>query len=206
MIIRADLVTVFHNDENYLQHLQLRDAIAHHEPNGGYRFIGVDNRTTNRGFAGACNLGALHPDVDAPIIGFLNPDTEIGGPFLGPVTATLTGRVVITGCRFGKPQAELDHWGVPEWVCGAALFTTRSWFQAVGGFDEQFVWSWEETDLIRRAYTQGLECRSLDLPVAHSSPSDDSIADTAYKHFHFNQGRKRYARKWGGSGSAVEFR
>lgn len=195
--MRADLITVFHNDINHAQHLQLRDAIATHEPGGGYRFIAIDNRSNNRGFAKACNLGAFHDAGKAPIIGFLNPDTIIDGPFLDRVQAALDDHTVITGCRFEKPDRELKIWGVNNWVCGAALFVQRAWFTSVGGFDEQFTWSHEETDLIRQAQTQGFQCQPINLPVRHQSPAVDDAQDARYKQFHFTRSAQRYFRKWG---------
>jgi GT2 family glycosyltransferase len=197
MTVNIDLVTVYHNETNRQQHLALRDAVAEHEPNGGYRYIGVDNRTCNRGFAAGCNLGAFHPEATAPIIGFLNPDVTVSGPFIATVKASLKPPVVITGCRYGKSAHELDLWGVTDWVCGAAFFVERKWFQAVGGFDVQFVWSWEETDLIRQAQDQGLRCQSIELPIGHQSPTEDEPKDVTYKRYNFDQGQKRFARKWG---------
>jgi GT2 family glycosyltransferase len=193
----ADLVTVFHNDTNHAQHIELRDAIGRHEPLGGYRFIAVDNRTTNRGFARACNLGALGVGADAPIIGFLNPDLEVHGPFLDKVAATINDRVVIAGERFGKAHHELAFWGVQDWVCGAAFFVQRTWFEAVHGFDEQFEWAWEETDLIRQAQADSRTCRSIPLPVKHGSPDVDSPTDVQYKRTHFQRGSQRFYSKWG---------
>lgn len=195
-MLSADLVTVYHNEDNYRLHLELLEAIRKHETRS-FRFIGVDNRKTNRGFAAACNLGAFHPQADAPVIGFLNPDVHVTGPFLKQAAAALSGSVVITGCRFGKPQRELDSWGVADWVCGATMFVDRRWFKAAGGFDEQFVWSWEETDLIRQAESQQFQCRSIQLPLTHASPTENSVEDANYKRFHFEQGQKRFNRKWG---------
>lgn len=195
--MRVDIVTVFHNETNYRLQLDLRARIAMHEPDGGYRFIAVDNRTNNRGFARACNLGARHPDADAPVIGFLNPDIEIDGPFIDDATSAVNDQTVIAGCRFDKPAGELRQWGVRDWVCGAAMFVWRPWFEAVGGFDEQFTWSWEETDLIRQAESQGLECRSIGLPIRHASPARNSDEDERYKRTHFERGSLRYFRKWG---------
>ena len=194
---RADIVTVYHNATNYELHQQLFAAITYHEPKGGLRLIGVDNRVNNRGFARACNLGAFHPNADAPIIGFLNPDVIVEGPFVDAVAEALKPPVVITGARFGKPKWELDVWGVRDWVCGAAFFVEREWFTRTGGFDMQFVWGWEETDLIRRAEKQGMVCRSIPLPLQHQSPSSDSIIDSSYKRFHFEQGQRRFFTKWG---------
>jgi GT2 family glycosyltransferase len=196
-VINIDLVTVFHNETNYAQHRQLARQLALHEPDGGYRIIAVDNRTTNRGFARGCNLGALHPDAHAAVIGFLNPDAEIDGSFIATVLATIDGTTVITGARFAKPDSELRAWGVRDWVCGAAMFVQRRWFESVDGFDEQFVWSWEETDLIRQAERHGLTCRSIPLPIRHHSPNVDTPADARYKHANFNQGAQRFYRKWG---------
>lgn len=195
---RLDIVTVFHNELNYRQYLQLVDTVRRWEPDGGYTFFGVDNRVNNRGFSVACNLGARHPRGQAPVIGFLNPDCEVNGPFIAPVQDVLEdSRTVITGCRYGKPQLELREWGVSDWVCGATMFVKRAWFHAVGGFDEQFVWSHEESDLIRRAETQGLCCRPVDLPITHESPRADTAQDADYKRFHFARAQKRYHAKWG---------
>lgn len=196
MPLRADFVTVYHNDANHEQHKQLRASLLRHEPGGGYTFIGVDNRNNNRGFAGGCNIGAFTDGATAPIIGFLNPDATVTGPFLDKVTATLVAPVVITGCRYNKSQAELDTWGVRDWVCGAAMFVLRSWFTSVGGFDTQFVWSWEETDLIRQAEAQNLVCKSIALPIHHASPTQETAKDARYKHYHFAKGIQRYYRKW----------
>lgn len=195
--MRADLVTVYHSDH----YRELRDklfaSIRSHESAGGYRLIGVDNRRNNRGFAQGCNLGAFHPAADAPVIGFLNPDLTVNGPFLDAVASTLNSSTVICGSRFGKSDRELNIWGVHDWVCGAALFVLRSWFTQVGGFDTQFTWSWEETDLIRQAQRQGRRCQSISLPFHHASPEENSPKEIAYKRFHFDRGATRYHQKWG---------
>lgn len=195
MEIRADIVTVFHNDHNYELSRQLRAELEKHEPSG-YTFIGVDNRRNNRGFAAGCNLGAFTAGATAPIIGFLNPDVEVFGPFLDQVQNTLIPPVVITGCRFGKSQAELQSWGVADWVCGAVMFVNRAWFAAVKGFDLQFIWTWEETDLIRQAQAQGMRCQSIELPIMHESPAYNSEEDAAYKRHHFSVGAQRFQAKW----------
>jgi hypothetical protein len=196
MTLRADIVTVYHNDQNFEQHRHLRAALIEHEPGKQFAFIGVDNRANNRGFAGGCNVGAFADGAKAPVIGFLNPDATVTGPFLDTVIATLVPPVVITGCRFGKAKAELVDWGVQDWVCGAAMFVSRAWFTSVGGFDTQFVWGWEETDLIRQAEAQHMRCRSIILPIQHASPVQNSEKDERYKQYHFNRGAQRFYSKW----------
>lgn len=194
---RIDIVTVFHNETNRAQATQLVNDVQRHEPDGDITFSLVDNRVHNRGFARGCNLGAFHPEARSPIIGFLNPDTQVEGPFIDKVTGVLNEKVVITGCRFGKPALELRIWGVQDWACGATFFVKRDWFTRVGGFDEQFEWSFEETDLIRTAEKDGFVCRSQDLPLRHDSPKQDTAKDAAYKRHHFVRSQRRFNRKWG---------
>lgn len=191
-----DVVTVVHNDTNTAQAEALRQRIAEVEETS-HAFILVDNSVNNRGFAKGCNWGALHPEAKNPIIGFLNPDVLVDGPFMEQVIEALKDpQVVITGCRFNKPANELAIWGVNDWVCGATFFVRRGFFAAHGGFDESYVWAWEETDLIRTAESEGLRCRSIDLPLRHDSPIDDSPDDARYKQQFFTQGQQRFAAKW----------
>jgi hypothetical protein len=104
--------------------------------------------------------------------------------------------VLITGCRYGKPHGELRQWGVTDWVCGAAMFVRRSFFESVAGFDEQFVMYFEETDLIRRAQLAGGRCQSIDLPIEHASPLWDPPEDVRYKHYWFDESARRFYAKW----------
>lgn len=196
-MINIDIVTVFHNETNHRQQIELFQSIKRHERTGGYCLIAVDNRVTNRGFARACNLGAFHPNATAPIIGFLNPDARVNGQFIDAATAPIDDTTVITGARFPKPQKQLQVWGIRNFVCGAAMFVQRKWFTAVNGFDEQFVWAWEEVDLIRQAESQRLQCKPIVLPIEHESPTIVSPEDRRYKQTYFDLGAKRYYRKWG---------
>lgn len=186
-----DIVTVFHNNVNRRQAFELAEALAGMDVS----LTIMDNSVKNRGFARACNLGTQ--EGDAPIIGFLNPDVQILGDFVTPVVNMLTKNIVITGNRFGKAQRELRIWGCKDWVCGATFFVTRDFFQERGGFDTQFVWGWEETDLIRQAQVCGKLVVSQELPLAHRSPDVDTRKDERYKRFHFSNGAELFYKKWG---------
>ncbi len=191
----VDLVTVFHNDKNRGQAKQLYEELVRQEGHI-FEMTAVDNRETNRGYGPACNLGARAGS--SPYVGFLNPDLEVDGPFLKQVVAAFADpKVLIAGSRFGKPQADLYMWGCKEWVCGACMFVHRGWFDNVGGFDEQFYWGWEETDLIRRVQQRRGEVRALELPVRHHSPADDSPEDAEYKRRGFRAGRDHFVLKYG---------
>ena len=129
-----DIVTVYHRDSNYRLAQVLERTLAETE-DVPHTFIGVDNRKTNRGFAKGCNYGVKRGD--SPIIGFLNPDVVIRGPFLGRILQVFEDpETVITGSDFGKPKREIKTWGCQTWVCGAAFFVRRDWFESRGGFDQ----------------------------------------------------------------------
>jgi GT2 family glycosyltransferase len=191
-----DIVTVIHNDKNKQQAEELRSAFALHETD--FTFYVHSNEVNNIGFGKACNAGAFRKGVNGEYIGFLNPDLVLHGPILSLVREIFNKEpnTVIVGERFNKPKRELKIWGVVDWVCGAAFFVRRDWFTEVGGFDEKYVWSWEETDLIRLAQSQGRRVHSISLPVSHSSPSDDTAIDSAYKAKHFQEGQQRFVKKW----------
>ena len=192
-----DIVTVIHNDKNEALAKELHTQISLFETD--FTFFIHSNKENNLGFAKGCNIGAFRDGANSDIIGFINPDVFVTGPFIDKVKKTLSDpKIVITGNRFRKPSAELRIWGVYDWVCGATFFVKRNWFESVGGFDENYVWAWEETDLIRKAESDGLVVKSINLnTLKHSSPSDDSQVDSAYKKNNFAQGQKYYFKKWG---------
>lgn len=198
MRVNFDIVIVTHNDENEKLAAQLVSQFEKFDD--GHNIIIHSNRENNIGFGPACNIAAAQGNND--IIGFMNPDAVIVGNVSDLVEAVFdeNPNVVITGERFGKPQVELNWWGVKDWVCGAAFFVRRSFFEEMGGFDENYVWGWEETDLIRQAETAGFDVQSIKLPVYHASPEIDSEADNAFKTYHFERGRQHYEKKWGRHG------
>jgi GT2 family glycosyltransferase len=194
----VDVVTVFHREENYRLAITLNDVLVSEPEELEFEFFGVDNREDNRGFAKACNLGAR--EGSSPFIAFLNPDVKIHGPVLADGIAPLVAspRVVIAGDDFGKERSmTYGHWGCEDWVCGAAMFVQRWWFEQVGGFDEDFVWGWEETDLIRRAQAGGYASKSVKLSASHGGWRDDE-EDSAYKKANLKRGSKIFYRRWGG--------
>ena len=197
-----DIVTVAHNDDYMKLADRLYWQIDAFEKD--FTFSIHDNRTNNVGFGAGCNAAAFGPERNGEIIGFLNPDVTVDGPFIHLVRQTMSDlQVVITGNRFGKPAIELREWGVKDWVCGATFFVRRDWFTLSGGFDPRYVWAWEETDLIRQAESQGLKVKSINLPLAHASPSNDTNDDASYKVRHFEAGKKAFYEKWGSD--AVKF-
>ncbi len=186
----ADIITVHHNATNRAETTALHRALRGLHPN--INLVAVSNQTINRGFAKACNIGAA--TCGSPIVGFLNPDVTVHRPFIGDVTRCFASdpSVMIAGNRWNKPARELQLWGLDEWVCGAAMFVRRSWWAIAGGFDEQFVWSWEETDFVRRTQEAGYRTVDLRLPIDHPVQGEN----TPYKVEHFNIGRDRYRAKW----------
>lgn len=193
-----DIVTVVHNDINSILVRKLFDSVYQYMTHSCDFYI-EDNKENNLGFAKACNNGAAK-GVN-PIIGFLNPDALVVGNFMDPVINVFDSdpSIMITGGNFYKPQVEVVNWGVNDWVCGAAMFVRREFWEHVGGFDEQFIWSFEETDLIRTCEKMGMKCKSLtpeELPIVHSSPVENSQEDLDYKGFWFAECSRRFYEKW----------
>lgn len=190
-----DVVTVFHRPENKRLAEAMAGRLADTSGDLAYELIFVDNTVENRGFAKACNLGARKGS--SPYIAFLNPDLKVHGPILAEGIAGLS-EAVIAGEQFGKPAKEWqDVWGCEDWVCGAALFVRQDWFESVGGFSEEYVWAWEETDLVRRALAAGEGVRSIGLSCTHEQDEDDRT-DRSYKQRHLAAGRKLFRRRWHG--------
>lgn len=195
-----DIVTVVHNDTNKLLAIELIKSIHNWMSNNCEIFI-EDNSVNNLGFAAACNNGAAKGDSD--IIGFLNPDSIVVGDFMNPVIEVFNSNqnIMITGGNFNKNKIEITGWGLNDWVCGAAMFVRRKFWEEQGGFDTQFVWAYEETDLIRRCERDGYICKSLspeELPILHSSPSVNSREDEEYKSYWMAESGARFWRKWNG--------
>lgn len=189
-----DVVTVFHNPTNRIQAYELADQIYKHA-DSEYTMVFGDNTADNIGFGPRCNLEARHGS--APVIGFINPDAIVEGPFMRRVLGMFgDDDLVITGERYGKPQSEIKAWGLTDWVCGAAFFVRRSWFEQVGGFHDGYKWGWEETDLCRIAEATGKRVRSIPLPIVHASPDEDSPNDVRFKRKEFEAGAKLFKKRW----------
>lgn len=189
-----DIVTVVHNDVNTKQ-AALLESDLQLTASAAYTYTIVDNSLINRGYGPGCNFGAQ--DGTAPIIGFLNPDVILDGPFMSSVIRVLQPEdVVIAGENFNKPIREYRSWGCDAWVCGAAFFVKRPWFESIGGFDENYKWGWEETHMIRQAQIEGMRVVSCNLPIRHSSPTENSPTDTDYKRHHFDAGARYFRKTW----------
>lgn len=189
-----DIVTVYHNEDNQRLADKLEFSLKHFHY-GSFNLIKHSNMEQNLGFAKGCNVGASKGS--APYLGFLNPDVDVYGPIIDILMEAFDAGADITGDDFGKPDAEKKIWGCSQWICGAAFFIRRSVWEELGGFDEAFVWGWEETDLIRRAQLKNFVVKAVELPIRHESPTYNSDEDHEYKNRHFNNGAAIFTKKWG---------
>jgi GT2 family glycosyltransferase len=157
----------------------------------------IDNSLDNRGFSVAANLGAFLGSGD--IVAFLNPDIHLVPCWMDETLTALYGdpQLVIAGPRlddgYGWPRVSKQVNGINDWVCGAAFFVKRWFFDSVGGFDERFFFTYEETDLCRQAETLGYRVRTLNEanPVVKHIRHDLPIHG---EQLLINQ--KRYLEKW----------
>jgi N-acetylglucosaminyl-diphospho-decaprenol L-rhamnosyltransferase len=191
-----DIVTVVY-DSKTADLAQAQAPLLRRDPCIG-KIILVDNRPENRGFAKACNLGAL--EATAEIIGFLNPDTVINGTLEAVERCFAANpKTMVTGERFGKTDEILDVWCIENggWVCGAAFFVRAEWWRRLHGFDEIFTFGFEETDFCRRTQLAGFDVTPIHLPIDHHSPEDDSTEVRVYKTYYLNRGWALYREKHG---------
>lgn len=194
----VDLVTVEYTDAHRDEAVALRERVESVEGDK-IRFCSVRNEENYwGGYAAACNVGASSFGAGtSPVIGFLNPDVQVLGPFADEVTRLLQSpHAAITGNKFGKPTRELRAWGCRDWVCGATFFVKRDWFEKVGGFHEEYVWSWEETDLVRQAQAEKMLVISRELPLRHASPDPETDPHRELKSKMFARGREIFYRRW----------
>lgn len=194
-----DVIIVHHNDANFNQHLVVLDRLKQYA-DAPYELFIADNSVNNVGFSRACNIESAKGYN--PFIALLNPDVWIEGPFFEIILSVFSDpRIKVTGANNNKNPVEIHGWGLNDWVCGAQFFVRRDWWDELHGFDEQFVWAYEETDFCRRTEALGGIVKSLtpeELPILHSSPPDhmETEVDLAYKQYWMGEGGRRYAAKW----------
>lgn len=129
----------------------------------------------NRGFVGACNLGAA--SARGGYLVFLNNDTEVQPGWLDVLVDTVDSddRIGLVGAKLVYPDGRLQECGAIVWsdgtgwnygrgadpelpqyqvvrdvdyCSGAALLVRRDLFERVGGFDERFAPAYyEDSDL-----------------------------------------------------------
>ncbi len=181
------------------------------------RGIDVAFTAHNRGFAGACNLGAAIARADTLL--FLNADTEaLPGAIAAMLDALDDPTVGIVGAKLLYPEGGIQHGGLildrdllfahAHWmrpdelsdsevprdypvVTGAAFALRAREFRALGCFDEAFVNGYEDAELCMRTWASGrrvlYEPRARFLHVESASP--DRFAKYEANH-------ARFAERW----------
>lgn len=93
-------------------------------------------------------------------------------------------------------RADGQHVEIVDWAVGALMLIPRDAYLAVGGMDEGFYMNCEEVDLQRRLRSLGIPTVILGgLAVEHEGGGS---SDSARRIGWVMDGRRRYARKWGG--------
>jgi len=114
----------------------------------------------NVGFATACNQGAAAGTAE--VVGFLNPDIILpDGWFYHIASAFGDPRVALAAPQLVDSRGARQPGLSRHWATAACLFLRRSAFDALGGFDENYFFGWEDIDLVRRAYMEGMVFRSV---------------------------------------------
>ncbi|HSX22709.1 MAG TPA: glycosyltransferase family 2 protein [Gaiellaceae bacterium] len=137
----------------------------------------------NRGFARACNQGAVLADIDSDVLLFLNVDTEPAAGWLEPLIAPLEDPFIgATGARLVYPDGLVQHAGIEmfmykkrelaarniksdeptrdvQGVTGACIAVRRDVFEQLDGFNEDYWNGYDDVDLCLRIRAAGLRIR-----------------------------------------------
>lgn len=175
-----------------------------------------------RSFAAACNLGAAHCR-DVEWILFLNNDVLVDADVFADVLETIDLLdASICGTRLVYPDGSIQHCGVRfddgprgpyhhehhtpgdlvprmpglfQAVTAAFLMIRADAFAALGGFDEQFPFGYEDVDLCLRAGRAGMfvACaQATDSLHFHGMSRDDRSAERQ------RVSRRLFFARWGG--------
>ncbi|MEW6581368.1 MAG: glycosyltransferase family 2 protein, partial [Actinomycetota bacterium] len=219
---RASVVIPIHNRVDLM-----RACLASLERTGldGVELVLVDNASTggmdalldemegnavirrnpaNLGFAAACNQGARM--ASAPVVVFLNTDTEVRDGWLDPLLDAVADPAVgMAGSRLLYPGGRIQHAGMAllpgvipvhlhrgapgdldvaartrdlTFVTAACAAIRRDLFLTEGGFDEAYRNGWEDVDLCLRLARRGLTARYRgDSVVVHHESASPGRSD-----------------------------
>lgn len=177
----------------------------------------VIRNPANLGFAAACNQGARA--ARAPVVVFLNSDTEVQEGWLEPLLAAVEDPAVgVAGSRLLYPSGRVQHAGmalapgclplhvhrgVPGahpvaaqtrnmmLLTGACMAIDRGSYLRLGGFDEGYRNGFEDTDLCMRIARAGLVARYCgDSVVTHHESMSPGRSD------YDDQNMARFRRTW----------
>ncbi|MGI9538987.1 MAG: glycosyltransferase, partial [Miltoncostaeaceae bacterium] len=164
----------------------------------------VLRNTENLGFATACNQGA--EAASAPVVIFLNNDTEVHRRWAEPLIAAVEDSAVgVAGSRLLYPDGRTQHAGMAlmpgctpihlhrgapgdldvvrrtrdlQLVTGACMAIRRARFREAGGFDAAYRNGFEDADLCLRLAGDGAVARyCADSVVTHHESMSDGRTD-----------------------------
>lgn len=187
-----------------------------HAMEGDLRVLSNDR---NLGFAHACNQGAAASQAEYLL--FLNNDTVPHPQWLAAMVtaADRDPRIGIVGARLLYPDGSVQHAGlhlvngIPDhefrgvaaddprvleprdldMVTGACLLIRRYLFEALGGFDVEFVNGVEDVDLCLRVRERGYRVRYCPEAVV-----DHHEAQSAGRFDHVQENVQRFITRWQG--------
>lgn len=146
-----------------------------------YPQVRVVTSATNLGFAGGANLGAAQSPAEFLL--FLNPDAFVmpgcverllkalarGAGVVGPILRTGAEETPEYGLTIdvtGMPRG-LVAAGLPLYVSGCCLATSRQCFDAVGGFDDRYFLLVEDVEYCWQALRRGYDVQAVSGAEAH---------------------------------------
>ncbi|MEJ0020186.1 MAG: glycosyltransferase family 2 protein [Acetobacteraceae bacterium] len=194
---------------------RLASAVAHR---ADATLVALDR---NHGVAGGRNRGSALGR--GRVIFGLDNDASFADPTtLARAVAALdeTPALAAIGCRIllhSRPDDDLSSWGYPAALLpraaeafdaitfvGAGHAIRRSAWEACGGYDDALFFCWEELDFCLRAIDSGWRIRYRgDITIRHKVSTEQRVAWSGTRWFHFVRNRLYIARKCGAGWSAL---
>lgn len=183
-----------------------RDWVGEHLGTDSVRVVTAGER---QGFGAGVNLGVRLASTDCEFLLVLNSDLRIiRGSIsfllqrlkqeaqLGAVGPLLLDEHGVEQRDAAGRLPDLQPGNGANWITGACFMMRSAVWAKLDGFDEAFDMYWEDVDLCRRLYGQGLGVEvEPNLVLLHASGGSDSSAASRYAKARVS--RHLYFRKWG---------
>lgn len=154
-----------------------------------YEIIESDFKKTGKGFASNCNLGAGINKKLGEFILFLNDDVIINDQnnFLKDIIEPFKDKKVgMVGANCSQTSFGIN---------GAVMCIRRELFEALGGFDENYFFMWEDNDMCINMTKRGYKIAISKANVSHNGKDSVNTQSEFWRKYYY-LGKSYFEKKW----------